>query len=415
MHTNLAGTPRPAEDKTPAAHDYPPPETEMTKAIKFDFAKYADLERLGDGEAKQKLRKFYDDLQVAQKELGQANSTLEGTKRLFEKGFVTKTDLQRDEIAFENTRLKVQTAESARDLFLKYDFVKSAEESLSKYAEAVRELDKARRVAVSKLAQARANLKSAEGQHQVQLRQRNELAEQREKCTLRAKKSGLVVYGGAGEDNFYYGDQERIREGATVRERQSIITIPDMSKMSVKVKIHESYIKKIQKGQKTRITVDAYPDKVLAGEVTKVGVLPDTQWRWMNPDMKVYLTTITLDETQDWVKPGMSAKVEILVGRIDDCLYVPVQAVSADGNKQVCYVSGGARPERRIVEVGDFNDEFIELKAGLKEGETVLLRRPDSEGPQKASQQTNAPSNGRPQPAAPSTLPAAAPVQARKA
>src|SRR5204863_6712395 len=110
------------------------PDTEALKAAAVDFSKYASLDALGDGEAKQKLRKFDDDLQVARKELGQAKSTLEGTKRLFEKGFVTKIDLERDEIAFENMRLKVQTADTARDLFLKYEFAKSSEEALSKYA-----------------------------------------------------------------------------------------------------------------------------------------------------------------------------------------------------------------------------------------------------------------------------------------
>src|SRR5437867_3445677 len=82
-------------------------------SILVDFSQYAKIDALGDGEAKQKLRKFEDDLQVAQKELGQAKSTLEGTRRLFEKGFVTKIDLERDDIAFENARLKVQTADTA--------------------------------------------------------------------------------------------------------------------------------------------------------------------------------------------------------------------------------------------------------------------------------------------------------------
>ncbi len=121
----------------------------------------------------------------------------------------------------------------------------------------------------------------------------------------------------AGGDNNYYGNQEPISEGATVRERQAIITIPDMTHMSVNVKIHESYIQKIKKGQKARITVDAFPDTVLTGEVTKVGVLPDSQNRWMNPDLKVYNTTIAINGTYDWVKPGMSAKVEILVNKLD--------------------------------------------------------------------------------------------------
>lgn len=385
---------------------------QLPSTAAIDFSKYARVETLGDGEAKQKLRKFEDDLQVAKKELGQSTTTLEGTRRLFEKGFVTKNDLQRDEIANDNSRLKVQTAETARSLFMKYDFAKSAEESLSKFIDAVRDLDKTRRQAISKLAQADARLRSAQGQFQVQSRQRNDLREQLNKCTIRAQKSGLVVYGG-GRDDSYFRGEEMIREGATVRERQAIITIPDMTRMSVNVKIHETYIKKVQKGQKARVTVDAFPDKVLTGEVTKVGVLPDSQNRWMNPDLKVYGVTVALDGTHDWVKPGMSAKVEILVTRLQDVVFIPVQAVSLNDGKQVCYVAGGMKPERREVEIGEFTDEFIEIKKGLKEKEVVLLRPPD--GMETDSGREAKPA-GEEEPAAPATQPAqSAPAPAPKA
>lgn len=353
------------------------PTFELPSTASIDFDQYAKIDVLGDGEAKQKLRKFDDDLQVSQKELGQATVTVEGTKRLFEKGFVTRNDMQRDEIAFDNSRLKVQTAETARALYLKYDFPKAAEESLSKFLDSVRELDKTRRLAVSKLAQAEARLKSGMGQFEVQSRQRRDFLEQREKCIITAKKSGLVVYGAGGDQMFYYGGEERIREGATVRERQAIITIPDLTRMSVNVKIHETYIKKIQKGQKARMTVEAFPDKVLNGEVTKVSVLPDSQNRWMNPDMKVYGVTIAIDGTHDWVKPGMSTKVEIMVKRLEDVVQIPVQAVTLNEGKQVCYIAGGLKPERREVEIGDFTDEFIEVRRGVKEGERVLLRTPE--------------------------------------
>ena len=172
----------------------------------IDFSPYAKIEALGDGEAKQKLRKFEDDLQVAMKEEGQAKANLEGTRRLFDKGFVTKIDLEKDEIASENNRLKVQTAVTARDLFLKYEFPKTAEESLSKYAEAVRELARARKAAISKLAQAEAKLKSAQGQYNIQARQRKELYEQQDKCTITAKRPGLVVYGGGGDEDYFTGE-----------------------------------------------------------------------------------------------------------------------------------------------------------------------------------------------------------------
>jgi HlyD family secretion protein len=372
---------------TPPADAEPLPELKLEPEVVIDFAKYATLDALGDGEAKQKIRKFDDDLQVAMKEENQARVTLEGTRRLFEKGFVTKIDTEKDEIAYENTRLKVQTAETARALFLKYEFPKTSEESLSKHSEAVRELVRAKKAAVSKIAQAQAKLKSAQGQFNIQTRQRKDLYEQLDKCQITAKRKGLVVYGGAREENVYYGGEERVREGATVRERQSIITIPDMSKMSVRVKIHETYIKKVRKGQKARITVDAYADKVLDGEVTAVGVLPDSQNTWMNPDLKVYLTTVTISGTTDWLKPGMSAKVEIFVNHLDDVIFVPVQAVSPQDGKQVVQIASRTGSETRTVEVGEFNDEFIEIKSGLKVGERVLLKAAESAPSEKKEEE----------------------------
>jgi len=393
--TNRVAAPAAAADAPPEAGQGPAPRPTV-----IDFAPYATIEALGDGEAKQKLRKFEDDLQVARKEEGQAKANLEGTRRLFEKGFVTKIDLEKDEIANENSRLKVQTAVTARDLFLKYEFPKTAEESLSKYAEAARELARARKAAISKLAQAQAKLKSAQGQYNIQTRQRKELYEQQEKCTITAKRPGLVVYGGGGDEN-YYGGNEQVREGASVRERQAIITIPDMTKMSVRVKIHESYIKKVKKGQRATVTVDAFPETVLDGEVSQVGVLPDSRNRWMNPDMKVYLTTITIKGTNDWLKPGMSAKVEIFAHCLTNVVYVPVQAVSPLEGKRVCYIPNGDKPECRTVEVGEFNDEFIEIRSGLKEGERVLLRAVETRAPAKTEEPPAPAEKNAPQPAAP--------------
>jgi multidrug efflux pump subunit AcrA (membrane-fusion protein) len=238
-------------------------------------------------------------------------------------------------------------------------------------------VERSRKAAVAKLAQTEARLRSATAQYNVQLRQHRDLELQIERCVIRAQKPGLVVYGRAGDEAAFAGGEERIREGATVRERQTILTIPETTHMGVKVKIHESYIKKIKLGQRARITVDAFADKLLEGEVSKVSVLPDSQNRWMNPDLKVYLTTISIDGSYDWLKPGMSTKVEIFVDHLDDVVYVPIQSVIPDTGKYVCYlINGGGRAERREVEVGQFNEEFIEIKRGIAEGETVLLHPP---------------------------------------
>ncbi len=343
--------------------------------VSIDFSRYADINLLGDGEAKQKLRELQDTVQIAQKELQQAQSTLEGTKRLFEKDFVTKIELERDQLAYENTVLKVKKTDTALNLFAKYEFRKAAQEFLSKYTESLRELDRTRKGSISKLAQADAKLKSAQARSAVEETQLTELKEQLGKCVIKASKPGLVVYGSGGEAR-YWRDEEQIREGASVREGQTVLTIPDMRKMCIKVRIHESYIKKILKGQHARITPDSFPERKLEGRVAQVGVLPDSENSWLNPDMKVYRTTISIDGHHDWIRPGMSTKVQIVVNQLPDVIYVPIQAVSPLDDKRVCYVVEGDQIEQRVVEVGEFNDEFIEIKKGIQEKDRVSLRSP---------------------------------------
>jgi len=353
-------------------------EAESLKPTSFnvDFSKYADPDKLGDGTALQDLRKKQDDLVVAESELKLAEVKLNGTKRLRENNFVTRTELENEELNVQKMKLRVDTAQTALRLHQTYEFPKLAEETVSKYEEAIRVLDKAYKEAISKLAQARARKISAENRFELGLREIRETREQIARCTLTATTSGLVVYGASGNQMIYYGGQEQIREGATVRERQTIITIPDMNKMSVQLKVHESHIKKVRKDLRVRITLDAFPDEQLTGFVSKVGVLPDSQNRWMSPDMKVYLTTVNIDGTYEWVKPGMSAKVEILVSQLEDAVYIPLQAVNTVKGKAFCHVvKGGSTVERAIV-TGEFNDEFIEVKEGLQAGELVMVRPP---------------------------------------
>jgi len=374
-------------------------------SLTFDFSEYVDEARLGDGAAKQNLRKLIDDLFVAETDLNVANTKRDGTRRLYEKKFVTKTELENDEITVRKNELRKKTAETALELFKKYEFAKAAEEALSKYEEALQSLERTRKEAVSKLAQARARFNSAKGQFSIQKTQSKEMDEQLEKCTIRAQKTGLVIYGG-GNNQRYYNSEDQIREGASVRERQPIITIPDMSQMAVKVKIPEAHIKKIKRGMKARIQVEAFPDEQLVGEVTKVGVVPDSQDRWLNPDLKVYLTTVTIEGMHEWMKPGMNAKVDIQIKQFDDVVHVPVQAVVASEKKHYCYVGRGAKPEKREVQIGDFNDEFIVIKNGISEGEIVQLRSLDM--PLDVEEESDEDSSEEPSKPAAATAPAAA-------
>jgi len=363
-----------AAEKPPETPEEVKRQSELRAAhAALDFTKYADSSLLGDGEAQQKLRKLEDDELLAQKELVLSQTQFEGTKRLAEKDFVTKNDLENERLKVERNEIALESAKTAKDLFIRYEFVKTAEKALSDYEEALAKLERAKKLARSKMAQAAAKRRSSEKRFNLQTAKLREIYEQLDKCRIRAKRPGLVVYAHVEE----WRSDDQIREGAMVRNRQDLIEIPDLSEMAVKVKIHEASIKLVQNGQKAKLKVDAFPDEELTGKVVQVGILPDSENRWMNPDVKVYETKISIDGSHDWVKPGMSAQVEVLVKELSDVVYVPIQAVvPADGEK-VCYVVRRlASSERRVIEVGDFNNEFIEIKSGLSEGEEVLLSAP---------------------------------------
>jgi HlyD family secretion protein len=339
----------------------------------IDFSEYATVERLGDGAANQELSKLTSEVKLAQQERAKAESDMEGKLRLYERKYLTENDFKAAQLAFERQAAGVDAAEKALEIFIEYEFPKQAEKLMSDYIQAKRKLERTEQTALSQIAQARAKMASAQAQFRIEQERIQEYRDQIEKCVMVAEREGLVVYGGSGPN---YWNEEPIKEGATVRERQAIITIPDMAKMAVKVNIHESDIKKVAVGQRVRIRIDAFPDRRLMGEVAKVAVLPDAENRWMNPDLKVYQTTIRIEGRHDWIKPGMSAETEVLIKRLDDAIYVPIQSVVPQGDEQVVFVAGGAEPERRVVETGEITVEYITITKGLSEGERILIRPP---------------------------------------
>src|SRR3982750_2807609 len=69
-----------------------------------------------------------------------------------------------------------------------------------------------------------------------------------------------------------------IEEGATVRERQKIFSVPDLSQpMSVVIEVPEAEIKLMVPGRKAAISVDAFPDQTFTGRISQVSPLPSVQ------------------------------------------------------------------------------------------------------------------------------------------
>ena len=329
-----------------------------------------------EGEALQTRLKLQSDIDLSKEELTRAETKVTSTERLAKQNYVTQTELEADKLAFMRSKIALQKAEVALDLFYRYEFLRMVAQLQSDYREAQRELERVKAKAESEIVNAEAKLNAQRQTLDLQTSQLEKLRDQHEKTEIKAPQDGMVVYA-SSMDTSRRGATTLIEAGANIRYQQTIISLPDTSAMKVSVSIHEASIEKIDVGQDALITVDAFPERTVKGKVIKVAVLPDSPMRWLNPDIKVYKTEVSMDERWEGLKPGMSAKVEIVVARLKNAMSVPVQAVVMRKGKGFCYLDRGGAPVKTPVEVGHSTDRFVEIQSGLNAGDQVLLAPPD--------------------------------------
>jgi HlyD family secretion protein len=337
-----------------------------------DIAAMIDDPNLG-GDALQKLRESQSAIKLADAQLKQAQSKREWTEKLYEKKYVSGNDLEGDQLDEQRRTVELDKTKTAIDLFRRYEFPKQTRKLFSDYVETGRKLERIEAQARSKLAQSQARLASAKATFDLQTERLEKLKKQLVACIIKAPAPGLVVY--ETSSRMFGGTRNMIEAGASVHERQTIMSLPNTAEMSVEIKVHESSVDKVRPDLPAKITIDAFPDQSFTGKVIKVAPLPDQQNFFLNPDLKVYTAEVSIDGTHDFLKPGMSAKVEIIVNELADVIYVPVQAVCNRGGQKVCYLANTS-PQPITVTTGLSNDNFVEITNGLSLGQMVLLNPP---------------------------------------
>ena len=328
------------------------------------------------------------DVIIATQEVTRARNQYEWTKKLAEKGYVTGNELIGDELTWKKAVLAEEQSKGALELFEKFTQLKDHAKYESAVEQATAALDRAKRKAQAELSKADADLKAKESTMTLSKKRLKKLQDQLEKTTIKAPQDGMVVY----SQVEFWRRERMIEKGAEIHENQLLMTLPDVSTMAVQVQVHESWIDQVREGLPAFVSIDALPNLKLRGKVTKVGLLPDSVNRWLNPDLKVYQTEITIDEGQDikLLKPGMSAKVEIVITVLKDVLFVPVQSVTTIDKEQVSYELEGDAFVPRKVQGGMYNESYIQIVSGLSQGDIVQLNAPPPKGTRATEAEENA-------------------------
>jgi len=138
----------------------------------------------------------------------------------------------------------------------------------------------------------------------------------------------------------------------------------------VSAQVDESDIGKVKVGQRARVRLDAYPDRVTDGRVL------DVLYEGKNTSNVItYGVKVRLDKVPDWFRSQMTANVSFVVARKEDALLLPSAAVRDEGGRRLVSIPGGpeGKPESREVKTGIETDEQVEIVSGLAAGDKVLI------------------------------------------
>ena len=299
-----------------------------------------------EGRYRSQLMTLEKDLAIAESNLRTAQNMLGHAQDMAARGYVGKLEVEEKTFAVTQAKLSVEVRQTAIDV-------------LKRFSNAM------------ELETLNGNLKAARASHEADKERAKQLAEQLvlcvadlKYCVVKAERSGLVIY----PTTVPWKYAPEIDKGATVYMGQTLLLMPDLSKMQVKVGIPESVVHRIKPGLDARVTLQ---DETLDGQVSSVASVtaPTSQW---TGNIVTYDTIIKLPSLKR-LKPGMSAEVEVIIARHEDVLTIPVAAVVETAEGDFCWVKTADGAQRRSLALGDTNNMFTVVKEGLKEGDQVML------------------------------------------
>jgi HlyD family secretion protein len=167
-------------------------------------------------------------------------------------------------------------------------------------------------------------------------------------------------------------------EVLVMQQPQPIMLLGEGTRMFVTAEVDETDSGAVQIGQRALVRSEAYPDRTFTGQV--VAVAPVVGRKLLRSDDPAELVDTRVIETRIELpadaRPavGLTANVEILVVDEPDALVVPASAVRWQGEVAQVEVRSNGGSEPRAITTGVRDDEFLEVREGLREGEIVIVR-----------------------------------------
>ncbi len=153
--------------------------------------------------------------------------------------------------------------------------------------------------------------------------------------------------------------------GDYVKDGQDIVNLEEVDPLKVDFKVPEIYLKQVAVGQSLQINLDAFPDQIYPGNVYAINPLVDANGRSI-------VIRATVKNPRAVLRPGMFARVRLLLNEDRDSLVVPEQALIPVGDDKFVYKVVDSRALRVKVEVGQRRDGKAEIIQGLAASDVIV-------------------------------------------
>jgi membrane fusion protein (multidrug efflux system) len=123
----------------------------------------------------------------------------------------------------------------------------------------------------------------------------------------------------------------------------------------------------LKPGMKATIRAEAYPEKVFEGKVARINIGLELSTRTLQAEIEI-------PNSNRLLKPGMFARIEVILLEKPEVLAIPSNAVIEERGERFVYVVQGNKAVRTPILTGIEQERFVEIKEGLKEGDQVVTR-----------------------------------------
>lgn len=157
-----------------------------------------------------------------------------------------------------------------------------------------------------------------------------------------------------------------IDKGTNVSSQTPIALVVNMDTVKALVNISEKYLGRLKKGVEANVKVDAYPDEVFVGKVVSIAPIVDLATRTSEVEIRI-------SNKEHQLKPGMFARVNIILEKKENALIVPIKAVLNENSHKFVFVVNGSIARKREVKTGIYQKDFVEIIEGLNVDEDIII------------------------------------------